>query len=454
MTSSQPPSAVVLAGLREAVAMLSDRGSPPRVNEPIAGAVAETRARWRRGAVDVPLVATGHQATFRHPGILVKDLVASAIADRLGGTTTRLLVDQDAHPIGPLLAPIEDSGRLRTRAIPCWEPHVEAPTGRRPPIELEASPAATGLAPPIAAGVERLHHALQAHGEAPCAASQVAAALDALAPEKPPPPIAATGLLATPIGLILLDAIADDPRRCAETFNEALRLDPRAARPLEIADDRIEVPLWSIAWERPRERVHLDRREPARTRRERLAEGANAAPSRLAPRGLLMTGLVRLVADLFIHGRGGWRYDRVTERWFAEWLGERLAPMAMATADWRLPLGAEVPSYGDLRRRWHDPQGEGVAGPSAAKLRALRTIAAEPRGSSARREAFRTMHRQLDADRRAARIAGPPVREEDPATVAASREWAFPLHDPGSLQRLAEDARKAVLASGVGHITR
>ena len=123
-------------------------------------------------------------------------------------------------------------------------------------------------------------------------------------------------------------------------------------------------------------------------------------------------------------------------------------------ADWRLPLGAEVPSYGDLRRRWHDPQREGVAGPSEAKLRALRTIAAEPRGSSARREAFRTMHRQLDADRRAARIAGPPVREEDPAAVAASREWAFPLHDPGSLQRLAEDARKAVFAAGVGHITR
>ncbi|MGA0174238.1 MAG: hypothetical protein ACO3NL_11445, partial [Phycisphaerales bacterium] len=253
---------------------------------------------------------------------------------------------------------------------------------------------------------------------------------------------------------ILLDAIADDPRRCAETFNEALRLDPRAARPLEIADDRIEVPLWSIAWERPRERVHLDRREPARTRRERLAEGANAAPSRLAPRGLLMTGLVRLVADLFIHGRGGWRYDRVTERWFAHWLGERLSPMAMATADWRLPFGAEVPSYGDLRRRWHDPQREDVAGPSEAKLRALRTIAAEPRGSSARREAFRTMHRQLDADRRAARIAGPPGREEEPAAVAASREWAFPLHDPGSMQRLAADARTAVFAAGVGHITR
>ncbi|MGA0872466.1 MAG: hypothetical protein ACO3SJ_06310, partial [Phycisphaerales bacterium] len=176
MTSSQPPSAVVLAGLREAVAVLSDRGSPQRLNEPIAAAVAETRARWRRSDVDVPLVATGHQATFRHPGILVKDLVASAIADRLGGTTTRLLVDQDAHPIGPLLAPIEDSGRLRTRAIPCREPHVEAPTGRRPPIELEASPAATGLAPPIAAGVERLHHALQAHRQSACAASQVAAA--------------------------------------------------------------------------------------------------------------------------------------------------------------------------------------------------------------------------------------------------------------------------------------
>ncbi|MGA1393712.1 MAG: hypothetical protein ACO38W_11215 [Phycisphaerales bacterium] len=454
MAPSDSASAVVLAGLPDAIARLGRRASRVGSNTSLERAAALTRSAWQEGDTASPLVATGHQATFRHPGILVKDLVASAIADRLGGTTIRLLVDQDAHPIGPLLAPIEDSGRLRTRAIPCREPHLEAPTGRRPPIEFEGSPAATGLAPPIAAGIERLHHALQAHRQSACAASQVAAALDALAPEKLPPPIAATGLLATPIGLILLDAIADDPRRCAETFNEALRLDPRAARPLEIAEDRIEVPLWSIAWERPRERVHLDPREPARTRLEQLAEGANAAPSRLAPRGLLMTGLVRLVAARIINARGGWRYDPVTERWFAHWLGERLSPMAMATADWRLPFGAEVPSYGDLRRRWHDPQREGVAGPSEAKLRALRTIAAEPRRSAARREAFRRMHRQLDTDRRAAGIAGPPGREEDPAAVAASREWAFPLHDPGSMQRLAADARTAVFAAGVGHITR
>lgn len=455
MTRSPPTSAVVLAGLREALPLLGDRQAAPRSNASFASAARETRATWQRGHVASPLVATGHQATFRHPGILVKDLVASAIAERLGGTAIRLLVDQDVHPIGPLRVPLAESGeRLRTIVIPCREPHADAPTGRRPPIALEAMDVRGGLAATIAEGVDRLRDALRSRGDAPSAARQVAAAMDELAPASAAlePPIAATELLATPIGLAMLEAIAREPRRCAESFNEALRIDPRAARPLAIAADRVEVPLWSIAWLRPRERVHLDPREPERTRLERLRDSALGSPSRLAPRGLLMTGMMRLVADLFVHGRGGWRYDRVTEAWFADWLGEILSPMAMASADWRLPLGTDAPSRGDLRRRWHDPSTPEGAGPGESKSAMLAAIAAAPRGSAARREAFLAMHRQFDADRRAAGLARPRAREEDPAAVAASREWAFPLHDLDSLQRLGDEAKRAVRMAA-DHVT-
>jgi len=264
---------------------------------PFGDAREATRRLWSGDTG--PLIATGHQATFRHPGILAKDLVANGLANALGGRTLRLLVDQDVHPIGPLQIPLRaSSGELRAVGVACREPHLDAPTGRRPPMELDPEGPPAGLSREIAAGVDAIGEALRRESEAPSAALQVAAAMDALvegvAPLPPSQP--ATELLSTPIGLATLAAIAEAPRACAATFNEALALDPRAARPLRIEPERVEVPLWWIGSNRPRERVHLDPREPAAQRLDRLRDAAVALPSGLAPRGLLMTGLVRLVA--------------------------------------------------------------------------------------------------------------------------------------------------------------
>jgi len=275
--------------------------------------------------------------------------------------------------------------------------------------------------------------------------------LEGIAPLPPSRP--ATELLATPIGLAVLAAIAEDPRRCAATFNEALALDPRAARPLRIGSERVEVPLWWIAPNEVRTRVDLDPREPAARRLDRLREAAVASPSGLAPRGLLMTGLVRSVADLFVHGRGGWRYDRVTERWFASWLGVALAPMAMVSADLRLPLADVGPSREALRRCWHDPGladrrdamgAGGASGPSPSKAHDLEAIAAAPRGSASRREAFLAMHRRLALERRERDLAPPPVVGGDPAAIAARRDWAYPQHTAGTISSLAEACDRAV----------
>jgi len=55
---------------------------------------------------------------------------------------------------------------------------------------------------------------------------------------------------------------------------------------------------------------------------------------------VLMSALARAhLADLFIHGMGGWVYDRIGEDWFADWLGIGLAPMAMVSATHHLDLG-------------------------------------------------------------------------------------------------------------------
>ena len=449
MTAMASGSPIILDGLREAMKRLEHRAEVAASirceSSSLQDAALRTRPRWAAGTA--MLVATGHQATFRHPGILVKDFVAASIADALGGSVFRLLVDQDVHAIGPLRVPSRDAaGRWRAYAIPCNEPLRDCPTGRRPPITLSIDRLPPTVPAEWSDRIATIDRALRAAADEPSAALQVARAFDALAGsvEVLPAPRPATGLLATPIGQAILEAIADDPHACAATFNAALRLDPRAARPLSIEADRVEVPLWAIAPTRPRERVHLDRRESRAQRLDRLREAATARPSRLAPRGLLMTGMVRLVADLFIHGRGGWRYDRVTERWFADWLGATLSPMVMATADLRLPLGETADSNESLRQRWHDPLARDSSGPSETKSRLLQAIEAAPRGSAVRRAAYHAMHRDLETRRRQCGTPPPPPRGDDAAAIAASREWAFPLYAPTAIDALRADAERVV----------
>jgi hypothetical protein len=49
-----------------------------------------------------------------------------------------------------------------------------------------------------------------------------------------------------------------------------------------------------------------------------------------------------LVADLFIHGVGGGRYDQVTDDVFRRWLGIEPPPFVTASLTMYLPLGARV----------------------------------------------------------------------------------------------------------------
>lgn len=418
----------------------------------IGRAVAEARAEFLAplgGDPFGPLVATGHQATLWHPGILSKYLVSSRLAETAGGTEIRLLVDQDVHPIGPLLLPRgRDVSALEVASIPFDEPHRDAPTGRRPRVIARRDADLRDCLPSVVRGAGEVLAAITAHADAADAASQVSGAIADLAAAWIPrrEPIRASTILATPIGLALLDAIADDPAAAAGSFNAALALDPRAARPLAIDEARVEAPLWRISASRPRERVLLDLAATPSARREILRAEALAVPSLLAPRGLLLTGLVRLVVDHFIHGRGGWRYDRVTERWFESWLGARLAPISLVTADLRLPHGDAEGGEVDVvpsRRRWHDPFGAIDGSPSETKRSCLARIDGAPRRSPARRRAYLAMHQAIDRARRDRSVPDPREATRS-AQIAARRDWAFPLYEPSAIDSLAEACASAV----------
>lgn len=102
----------------------------------------------------------------------------------------------------------------------------------------------------------------------------------------------------------------------------------------------------------------------------------------IRPRAAALTLFLRLlVADLFVHGIGGARYDRVTDALARLYLGVTLAPFAVASMSLPLPLAwpAEAEEVGLLKQRLREmrfnPQrhvGELLPGsPEAAQAEAL-----------------------------------------------------------------------------------
>lgn len=396
---------------------------------------------WRRETraavglpTDAPIVMTGHQAGIWHAGILAKWLLADAIRERTGGAIAALVVDQDVNAASSVDYPaigLSPSGgtsirRATLAATPAWR---AGPTATRPAVTLAAPSEAP--APEIAVALDRIRTAVNAASSAPSLARQMAAAnaslLDAAGIARGATTLFATELLASPLGAALLGAMRDDPAACRRAYNEALRLDPRVARPLGEG----ELPLWRLG---PRGR------EPVR---------ADDLSGSIAPRAFLMTAFARLaLADLFLHGTGGGRYERVTDAWIERWLGVRLPPIGVASATLHLPLARHlgdgpIVSQADLRRFEFDP--DGVAGrPSADVQRLLESIAAAPRGSLERRERYRQLllHRSERQRARADELTS--MRERLRATadrarsveVATSRTWPWPLHDRAAIESL------------------
>jgi hypothetical protein len=434
----EPPPADSIASLGRFRERRSGAKDGSAFGRPLAEWQSESRAMLGLPP-DRPVVLTGHQAGIWHAGILAKWIFADSIARRSGAATAAILVEQDTNDAGELAYPALVDGLLRRASLPTLPSRRGGPTGLARPIrvappELEPAP---GLAPRLAA----IAAAVNAEASAANLAAQMAAANDRLLREllrlEPPPAIAACRLVELPFTKALLDDLASDPRGTA-AYAAALAADPRAARPLAPG----ELPLWRLVPAEP-----FARREPVRA-------GDPAPPPgvRLAPRAFLLTAIARLVlGDLFIHGTGGGRYERVTEEWIQRWLGLRLAPMAIASATRRLPLegfltGPDPVTPAEIRRRAFDPDARG-AGPSEPRRGLLAAIDAAPRGSASRRAAYRALvahrerrRREIAAELDVLRAELDRSRDRAAALeVARSRTWPWPLHSDARLAELGAE---------------
>jgi hypothetical protein len=327
-----------------------------------------------RPVADEPelLVVTGHQPEFYHPGIWIKDFLLQRLSDETGATAIDLVVDSDGF----------DSLEVHS---PCLRPEVRVCRSYLAVGTTDGCYACTPV--PAAEDVERFCEAGVEHLStlsAPAIGHHFARFCEGLRAALPDArniaelvtfarrrfeAQAGTDYLELPVTVMagskafatFAAHLALDARAFAAAYNVALadyreRTGTRsAAQPfpdLEVDDELVELPLWVIdggrrtVWARTGERPAL------------IADGEvlcelgdeATAPIRLleadlmlAPKALALTLFTRLlVADLFIHGVGGGRYDQVTDDVFHRYLGIEPTPMVVASMTVYLPLGARV----------------------------------------------------------------------------------------------------------------
>lgn len=401
------------------------------------------------------VIATGHQPWLWHPGILAKDIAAAQFAKRHQRQATHLVVDTDTIPGLTLDLPVERGRELAVTRLRLASIRVDLPVGSQPPVEAQAVVAVLqGVHDRVEGRVAvDLSPLIAAWTDLPPAANLAAQISDVLDRLKYP----YTGLLNRLYASELLrreDAraiVADmirDAHACALTYNRAVAAHPEARiRPLHVGVDFVELPLWSIT-DTGRHPVFVDRIERSEAV---LFDGIDSAT--LAPRALLLSAVMRACyCDLFIHGKGGGVYDRVTETWWQLWRNEPLAPKAVVSADVTLPFDVPVAEPADLHRaQWYAHHLPGnvdrvlhLNGPRVARKRELLAHMDDDRDKRRRAAAFAELHAinadlsREHADLLAASRAAVTHARQAVANraIATRRDWSFALYPPQTLHAL------------------
>lgn len=404
--------------------------------------------RSQLGLPEGVVVMSGHQAELWHAGILAKAMAAEHVAVKAGGRAAWVVVDQDSNePCKVSYPAVNAEGRLSGAMWTLSEDlqsATDVPTGSRGAVRkikrVFPKSAATG---PVAVALAAAADALDARGgEASLARQFAGAAFDLARGVLPTPALCfASEIAKTSLWQRVLDRIDADPAACVASYNRAVAATPEAGlAPLNAA--KLELPLWKLSPGEPRGRV--------------MASTLGRHPrENLVPRAILMTGLLRHAGcDLFVHGLGGGAYDLAAERWLAEWLGWKLAPMTVATATLLLPL-SEGPLASEAeaaRAVWtahHARHSPGLVGDSWAARRKAELVD-EIRGVKARggdpSSLFDEMHRLLAGVRKehaseVSALAAKAAAMADglaAARVASDRTFPAALHDQAALARLRD----------------
>ena len=395
---------------------------------------------------DAPVVAAGHQAQAWHAGIVAKTLWSDALARARNATPVHVVVDQDTFDGFFVEWPAREDGLWKANGHRFSNATQEIAALRAPAFRAQEIEHVGETPEYVGAGLARLTASLGLFKNSPNAALQITRALlhGVAHIIQEPRIISASQVMGTSFAQHLLDRMVREPDACAQSYNLALQLHPRAARPLRVDGSRSELPLWILNESGERVHANADNVRAAR---------ANNQP--LLPRASLLGVLLRTsLADHFTHGLGGKMYEEVSNDWIRRWLGWQPPRFDVVSATLRLPLenkhnqaNLSGPHQHSFRSAWCDPDLTQTtqAGPSARRRHFLNTIAALPRRSAQRKKLFQ----ELIADRHARRgeLAGTLTQLQDVANahmqarqsldVAMRRSWCVSLHPPGALEALS-----------------
>lgn len=468
--------------------------------------LAAWRAQLRnRLELTAPVIMTGHQAEFFHAGVFAKNFAAHHLAMQVGGSPLFLFVDSDLPKRGFVAAPHIGPQGLEQRNIPIpqvdllravecqprvpdevWAQFFAALEQAMPDLGNTLLPAfrdawfsgSNGGGMTLLDGLERAWAAVERElGYGELRHLRMSALSDA-------PEFRAFAL-----------QLMRDARMFAEAHNAAqntyrqrhgVKTPTRPVPPLQILPDRIELPLWVYQCGGRRARLFVGQtatRLRVYAGTELLAELDTAAQEailasepwpaplsdwHLRPRALLLSCFCRLfLADLFIHGIGGAKYDEVMEEFVQAYLGIPPAPQICVTATLHLPLPRTSVTVEDVRRVQRNvrdarfnPQRHMSAPPEALLHQRAEFIrlsellrAEQPADRGRRRNTFETI-RRLNGEL-LAREPGLVERLERKTDslredlkrehVVQNREYFTALHSREVLRRLGEQIRAAVV---------
>lgn len=465
----------------------------------------------RRLGLSGPLIVTGHQAEFFHAGVLAKAIAADALAKRCGGRAVFVTVDSDVIHHERVAVPTRRDGALAVErvAIPGCRLNATAESQPARPIQewldfIARLSELNAIEPPtlleaFANGCRNAPSDSKPAGRGAAASATVIEVLDAgraailaeLGASIPYSVLVST-LAATPEFRALAAHLLLHAASFASHYNGAqaayrerhhVRSPQRPVPPLALSGDVAETPLWVGRAGGPRRRLAV---RPAGRRLELLADGETIgdlpgeelgrfewhrqpwpierAGWQVRPRALALSAFLRLgLADVFIHGTGGARYDEITDELVRSFWGIRPPPLCCVTATlypalgegWSSPAEALAARRG-RRDLLYNPQRHLRGIPDDLRRRRAELVeqsralrAARPRDHYTRRRVFEGI-RQINALMRAAAPAEVSELEQRGAWIAGraaeleialNREYFFALHSRSALMELARRIR-------------
>ncbi len=308
---------------------------------------ARIRSQLSPDKDDALIVASGHQPEFVHPGVWAKHVTLRAFSESAGVAGVDLVVDHDAPRVSGLrIAFRPENGFLELQEVAFGQAPAGAAYEGRSPVDREQIKAIReqlaamlgtrfneSFMPAYFAGIEQCVNPADVVDQHLAGRLHVDTALGAALPEHRASRVFGGPFLAD----LLLNA-----DRFAHCYNESLKEYRRqqgvrsADRPLPDLgreNGRIETALWLCQPLQRRRRFWVEQQGDrlgcyadatlvGELSREALVRDPDAAtgslrPWLVRPRALTFTLWARLLAcDLFVHGIGGAKYDRITDGLF------------------------------------------------------------------------------------------------------------------------------------------